>query len=492
MGFELALQPNNLLAMFIGTLLGYVVGAMPGINPTIGLALLIPFTYRLDAVTSIILLVVLYKAFEYGGGITAILVNTPGNAANAATALDGYPLALQGKATTALGISIISSSFGAFGSSILMMLFALPLAAFALRFAAPEHFFLAMFGLSVVSGLSSDNMTKGLLAVMFGLLVTTIGIDPVDGTLRYIFTFHFMEGIPFVPAMVGLFAFAEVLTLLSQSGKDESKQIIKTEGGLPTRSELMYCMPTIVRSTIIGFVIGIIPAVGANVASWISYNAGKSFSKNPEMFGKGALDGIAASETANNASVPGALVPTFTLGIPGSPAAAVLIGALIMQGLQPGPLLFTRNPEIPFSTFAAMIISVPVMLAVGLLGAPLFGKVVLIPRAVLSTMIVSTCVLGAYALVNHIFGVWIAFGFGILGFLLRKLKFPIAPIVLALVLGTMAERNFRVALLMGEGSPLIFITRPLSIAIAVLALISFSYPFIQAELNKRRSKNQTQ
>jgi len=486
MGFALAFHQENIIAMLVGTTVGYFVGAMPGITPAIGIALMIPFTFTMNPVPSFIMLLTLYKAAEYGGGITAILVNTPGNAAAAATALDGYPLTQQGKGATALGMSIISSSVGAFISTVLMIAFTLPLAAFALRFGAPETFFLALLGLSVVSGLSSENLIKGLLMVTLGLLITTIGLDPVDGAQRYVFSFHFMEGIPFVAAMVGLFAVSEVFILISQKDDKNKKTIGQLEGKLPNKAEIMSCMPTMLRGSLIGFGIGVIPAAGPTVASWFSYSVGKNTSKNPEMFGKGALDGVAASESANSASVPGCMVPTLTLGIPGSPATAVLIGALMLHGLQPGPLLFTRNPEVPYSLFAASLISVPVMLAMGIFGANLFSKVVLIPKSVLSTLIVCTCVLGAYALVNSMFGVWIAFGFGILGYILRKLNFPIAPLVLALVLGRMAERNYRLALLMGQGSHTIFLNRPLSLVIGMLALAMFAYPYIQSALKKRK------
>lgn len=490
MGFGLIFIPENFLAVVFGAVVGYFIGAMPGLSPSVGIALLVPFTYTMTPVSSIVMLVAIYVASQFGGAIPAILMNTPGNASAATTVLDGYPLAQQGKAATALGMSIIVSGFAAFLSAVLLIIFTLPLAAFALRFAAPEYFFLALLGLSVVSGLSSDSLTKGLMVVMLGLLITTVGMDPVDGAMRYVFTFHFLEGIPFVPAIVGLFAIAEVLTNFSKKNDEKSTELIKLEGKLPNKSELRYCMPATLRGSLIGFGIGVIPAVGANIASWFAYNVAKNTSKQPEMFGKGALDGIASCEAANSASVSGTLVPTLTLGIPGSPAAAVLMGALMLQGLQPGPLLFSRNPEIPFSVFASLLISVPIMLAIGLLAAPLFSKVVLVPKSVLSAIILGICVLGSYALTNHMFGVWVAFAFGILGFILKKLNFSVVPLVLALVLGRMAERNYRVALLMGQGSHMIFINRPLAVIIALIALVSFAYPFIQSALSKRKLNTQ--
>ena len=486
MGFQQILHPGTLLALLVGSIAGYFIGAMPGLTPTIGIALLIPFTYGMSPVPSIVMLVSLYMAAEYGGGITAILVNTPGTPAAAATALDGYPLAKQGKATKALGMSIMASGIGTFISTILMILFALPLASVALKFGAPEYFALSIFGLSVVAGLSSDNIIKGLLVVAFGLLLTTIGIDPIAGTFRYTFTYNLMEGIPFTQAMIGLFAISEVFNMIAD--KDSTyNEIEKLEGKLPTFGEVSRSLFTIVRGSVIGFIIGMLPAAGANVACWVSYNEAKRTSKNKENFGKGELEGIAAAESANNSAVCGAMVPLLTLGIPGSSSTAVLIGALMLHGMQPGPLLFDQNPEIPFSIFASLLIAVPLMLAIGLCGTRIFSLVTLIPTNILAAMVLGTCILGAYALSNSMFGIWIAIIFGVIGFFLRMFKFPIAPMVLALVLGNMAESNYRVAMLMGEGNPMVFLTRPLSVAILILTLILFCAPIIQSKiLSKRR------
>ena len=484
LGFQHVLQPGNLLALLIGAIAGYFIGAMPGLTPTIGIALLIPFTYGMSPVASIVMLVSLYMAAEYGGGITAILVNTPGTPAAAATALDGYPLAKQGRATKALGMSIMASGIGALFSTILMILFAIPLASVALKFGAPEYFALSIFGLSVVAGLSSDNIIKGLMVVSFGLLLTTIGIDPIAGTFRYTFTYNLMEGIPFTQAMIGLFAISEVLNMIAN--KDSTyNEIEKLEGKLPTINEIKRCLFTIIRGSLIGFGIGMLPAAGANVACWVSYNEAKRTSKNKENFGKGELEGIAAAESANNSAVCGAMVPLLTLGIPGSSSTAVLIGALMLHGMQPGPLLFDNNPEIPYSIFASLLIAVPVMLAIGLGGTRIFSLVTLIPNNILAAMVLGTCILGAYSLSNSMFGVWIALIFGVIGYFLRLFKFPIAPMVLALVLGSMAESNYRVAMLMGGGKATIFITRPLSVVILILTLVLFCAPIIQSKMRKK-------
>ena len=487
MGFGLILQFKNIAAILAGTFIGYFVGALPGLNPTLGIALLIPFTFGMDPVTAMALLVSLYVACEYGGGITAILVNTPGTAAAAATALDGYPLAKQGKAGLALGMCMIGSAIGAFLGAIGLILFAVPLANFALSFGGPEYFALAVFGLSVVSSVSSGSVIKGLMAAALGVLITTIGLDPITSTERYVYSYDFLEGIPFVPAMIGLFAVSEVMIMLEDTAAGEYA-VEKASDILSVLKELRRCMVVILRSTVIGFIVGVIPAAGANVASWLGYFDAKRISKHPELFGKGAIEGVASCETANNSAVPGAFVPLLTLGIPGSSAAAVLIGALMIQGLQPGPLLFERNPEIPYSIFAGLLLSTPIMLVVGLGGARLFAKLTLVPKSILGTVVLGVCLLGSFALGNNIFPVWIACGFGILGYLMRKFDFPIAAMVLAMVLGEMAENNFRLSMLMGEGSWSIFLTRPISLVIFLLTAVMFCWPLVNSWIRRKQAE----
>lgn len=464
------------MALFAGTFIGYFVGAMPGLNPTLGISLLIPFTFGMKAVPAMVLLTGLYMACEYGGGITAILINTPGTSAAAATALDGYPLTRQGKAGKALGISMISSGIGNFLSTLLLIVSAVPLASFALKFGGPEYFALAFFGLSIVSSLSMDNMLKGWTSAILGLLLSCVGVDKIDGVSRFVVSYHFLGGVPFVPAMVGLFAISEVFILF---GETEEKGTVGYDGivsDLPTAADIKFTMPATLRGTLIGYIVGVIPAAGANIASWLAYNDARQRSKRPELFGHGAIDGIAACESANNAAVSGALVPLLTLGIPGSSAAAVLIGALTIQGLQPGPLLFTRNPEIPYSIFAAFLVGAPLMTLLGLYCAKFFAKVTLVPRETLAFSVLGVCVLGTYALDNSIFGVWVAFAFGVLGYVMRKCDYSTAPMVLAMVLGQMAEYNLRLALLMGKGSFMIFLRRPISLVVLALALFSFVAP----------------
>ncbi|RGY95589.1 hypothetical protein DXA13_18965 [Clostridium sp. AM58-1XD] len=304
-GFSQILNINSLTGLICGSVAGYFIGAMPGLTPTIGIALLIPFTYSMDPVPAIVMLVSLYMAAEYGGGITAILINTPGTPAAAATALDGYPLARKGQAAKALGTSIIASGIGAFISTVLMILFATPLAAITIRFSSPEYFCLAIMGLSVVAGLSSDALAKGMISVALAMLITTIGIDPITGSFRYCFTYNFMSGIPLVPAMIGLFAVSECFILMSKN-KSGSEIALKVDGKLPSSKEILSCRTIIAKGSVIGFIVGMLPAAGANVACWVSYNSARNSSKNKSEFGHGALEGIAAAESANNSAVCGA------------------------------------------------------------------------------------------------------------------------------------------------------------------------------------------
>ncbi|MDR1978063.1 MAG: tripartite tricarboxylate transporter permease [Synergistaceae bacterium] len=490
-GFGYAFQQHSLAALCAGTLIGYFIGAMPGLNPTLGISLLIPFTFGMKPIPAMILLSSLYMACEYGGAITAILINTPGTSAAAATALDGYPLTLQGKAGKALGISIISSGLGSFFSTLLLIAFAIPLARFALSFGGPEYFALALFGLSIVSSLASDSLIKGWSAAIMGLLFSCVGMDTINGVGRYTPHLYLLEGLPFIAVMIGLFAISEVFVLLEgRSGKGEN--FTGRVDALPTGAEMKSCGITVVRGTLIGFIVGIIPAAGANIASWVSYNDAKRRSRSPELFGNGALEGIAASESANNSAVSGALVPLLTLGIPGSSAAAVLIGALTIQGLQPGPLLFTRNPEIPYSIFAAFLLSAPLMTVFGLTCSKFFARVSSVPDEILAFCIFGVCVLGTYAIGNSMFHVWVSLGFGVLGYFMRKFGFPTAPMVLAIVLGPMAETNLRLALLMGGGNAGIFFSRPISLVIILVSLASFLSPIFKNIVHKKLSSREGQ
>jgi putative tricarboxylic transport membrane protein len=487
LGFDLVFSVSVLLAILAGSVIGYFVGALPGLTPSIGIAVLVPITYTMDPVPAIILLVSLYCAAEYGGGITAILLNAPGTPAAAATAWDGYPLAANGQAGKALSVSIISSGVAAFISSVLLIFTAVPMARFALQFGPMEYFALAIFGLSLISSLSEGSIIKGFIAMFFGLLIISVGIDPIVGIPRFAFAVDLLGGIPFLPALVGLFALSEVLFMIENS-KEKPKKIEKITGlGLTWAEVMKMKMTFFVKAPLIGYVIGVIPGAGATIASLISYNEAKRASKDKESFGKGNIEGIAAAEGANNSAVPGALAPLLSLGIPGSASAAILIGALTMQGLQAGPKMFAENPEIPYSLFASLLISVPVMVIMGLMGVKMWVNVTKIPKNVLAVIVAGICIIGAYTYSNSMYSVWIMIIFGIFGYFIRKIGIPTTPIVLAMVLGFMMEVNFRRAMIISEGDLFFIFTRPISLVLVILSIITLVVPIIQSIKNKKKN-----
>lgn len=487
-GFHLVLTVERLIAIAVGTFLGYFVGAMPGLTPSIGVALLIPFTFGMNPVTGIVMLVALYMAAEYGGGITAILVNAPGTPAAAATAWDGYPMAQKGQAGKALTISIISSGIGHLVSSVLLIFTAVSLANAALRFGPPELFALAVLGLSLVSSLSGKSLLKGFIAMLIGLLCKVIGVDPVSGIPRYAFSVHLLEGIPFLPALIGLFALSEVLIMLEHP-TEEMERAERIRGIGLTLSDIKLLWKTWIRGPIVGYLIGVIPGAGATVASFVSYDLAKRSSRYPELFGKGNPEGVAGSETANNAAVGGALAPLLALGIPGSATTAVMLGALTIHGIQPGPLIFAKNPEIPYSVFCTLLLAIPFVVAVGLLGARLWIWLVRsISKRTLAFLVSGICFVGAYSYSNTMYPVWVMVCFGIGGYVLRKLEIPTAPIVLALVLGFMMEVNFRRGLIVSGGNLLTFFSRPLTVLLLAAALAALLHPILSERQKSSRRR----
>ena len=485
-GFGLVLHPYVLLALLGGTIVGYIIGAMPGLGPSLGVALLVPFTYGIDPVVAMVGLVGLYMAAEYAGAVTAVLLNTPGTAAAVATSWDGYPMAKKGEAGWALHVSIISSGIGAFLSAILLIGTAVPLSEFALRFGAPEYFALALFGLSLVTSLGGSSVLRGLLALFLGIAIAVIGMDPVTGIPRFAITSDFFEGIPLVPMLLGLYAVSEALYMLEGSTAKTLKVSIGSVWSLHL-SRYRPLMGTILRSSGIGYFIGVIPGAGASIASLIAYGSAKRRNGTSQpAFGEGNPAGVAASEAANNAAVSGALAPLLALGVPGSATAAVLIGALMIQGIQPGPMLFVSNPEIPYSIFASLLIGTPLMVIVGLLGARLWVKVTAVPQSLLAALVIGVSIVGAFASTNSMFPVYVTLVFGVIGYVLRKVDIPTAPIVLALVLVPMAEANYRRALVVADGSHTVFFLSPISLILLLAAASSFLVPLIRKYRQSRK------
>jgi putative tricarboxylic transport membrane protein len=486
LGFSAFADPMVWAALVFGALVGYLIGAIPGLGPSLGVALLIPFTYGMDPVVSIVGLVALYAAAEYGGAITAVLINSPGTAAAVATAWDGYPLTQQGRAGEALTVSILSSGVGIFVSACLLILTAVPLSEFALKFGAGEYFALALVGLSLVAGLSDGSPIKGMVAMGIGLAMATIGLDVQLGVPRFTGgNYELFEGLPLVPVLLGLYALSEVLFMI-EDGATAKLKSTKVGGLTSIPYHAMKDLKVVVlRSSILGYVIGVIPGAGASIASFVSYAVSKRFSKTPELFGKGSLEGVASSEAANNSAVAGAMAPLLALGIPGSATTAVMIGALMVQGIQPGPLLFTRTPEIPYTVFASLFVGIPVMVFIGLAGARIWAQVANIPRPAIAAIVAGICYIGAYASETTMFPVHVMTACGILGYLLRKVGIPLAPIILALVLGELMEINFRRALISNQGHLDIFYRSPMTVVLLSIAVLAFVLPAIGAVRRRR-------
>ncbi len=476
-GLATVFSPGGLAAVIGGSAAGIFIGAMPGLGPSLGVALLIPLTFSLPPAISLIMLVALYLAAEYGGSISAVLIGTPGTAAATATVVDGYPLSRKGYPGKALSASLIASTIGGALGGLALMVAATPIASFALRFGPVEYCALGVLGLSIIASLSGDNLFKGLTSAGLGLLATLVGLDAVTGVERYTFgQFELFEGIPFLTALIGLFAVTEVFMLVEGEEAAMGEAVAITNESLSFK-ELVYILPSCLRGALMGTVVGAAPGAGGAIACWLAYDQEKRFTRNPNPpFGEGQLRGIAGPEASNSATVGGALIPLLTLGIPGSPTTAVLIGALIIHGLQPGPRLFVENQDIISSLYIGLIAAYFAVYALGRLGLRLWISLVRVPAGILAPAIFMISVLGAYSVRNMIFDVWVCMGFGLLGYLLKKYKFPLPPMILAMILGPMIENNYYRAMVMSHGGGhAIFFESVLSSVLVFLAFASFAY-----------------
>lgn len=475
-GLSIVFQLNNLILLVLGVILGIVVGAIPGLTATLAISLLLPFTFGLDASTALIMLVGIYCGGIYGGSITAILLRTPGTPGAAATVLDGYPLAQQGQAGRAMGIATTASFIGGIVSAAFMIFLSPTISRFALEFSSAEFFALAFFGLTIIFSISGDSLLKGAIAGLIGLLINSVGMDPLVAYPRFTFgNKSLMIGFPLLPAVIGLFALTEVFRLLEKGIVYEGELDKKLDRIIPRWTDIKQLKWTFLRSGLIGTFIGALPGAGANIASFVAYSEAKRTSKHPEKFGKGAIEGVAAPETANNAVTGGALIPMLTLGVPGDAVTAVLLGALTIQGLQPGPLLFTDHPNVVNSIFAAMIVANIVMFFTGITLSTVIAKIASMKKTTLVPIIAIFSLLGAYASEGSFIHMRIAIIFGIVGYLLERNGFPLAPIALAIVMGTLAEKNFRTALIRAEGSYSIFLKSPISVFFLTIAFASIIY-----------------
>ena len=424
-----------ILTITLGVAMGIVAGATPGLSPSMGVALLVPFTYAMSPTLALILLVAIYIAANYGGSITAVTINAPGTPSSVVTAFDGYPLTKKGKPGLALGVSLVASTVGGIIGTLILIFFSGPLAKFALKFHPAEYFALAIFGLTTVASLGGKNWIKAFIAAMFGLLLNTIGIDPISGVSRFTFGISFLyDGFALIPALIGLFALSEIFKQL-ESGDFSSQQVEAGKQEWPTAGAYWKLRNTIVRSSFMGTIIGIFPGAGATIAAFISYDVAKRVSKHPEEFGHGSLEGVAAAEGANSSSVGGALIPLLTLGIPGSASTAVLIGALMIHDLTPGPQLFISNPDIIYGLLASLLLANIILLILGFFGSRLWIKVTTIPKTVLFPLIFAVSIIGSFAVRNSFFDVAACLAFGVFGWILRRYNYPVAPIILGMVLG---------------------------------------------------------
>lgn len=486
-GMQMAIQPMNILLIAAGSLLGVFVGAMPGLSATTGLAIVLPFTFMMDPIPAFLMMISLYMAAEYGGSITAITIGVPGTPPAVPTTFDGYPLTKKGQCGKALGVSIVSSTIGGMIGTVILILACAPISHFALRFGPPEYFALGVFGLSIVANMVEGSIVKGFISVVIGLLFCVVGVDVLSGYPRFTFdVLGLLDGIHLVPALIGFFAISEVFKLVEESGVLQ-RITGKITGELPSLVELKKLSKTIIRSSIIGSIIGAIPGAGATIASLIAYNEAKRASKTPEEFGKGCLEGVSAPEAANNASVGGAMIPLFTLGIPGSGSTAILLGGLMLHGMKPGPLLMTKSPELVYTVYVGFFIAEFFMLAIGLLGIPFWTRVISLKNTRLTPVILGISLIGAYALGNDFFDVYMALFFGTIGYLMRRFGFPLAPAVLALVLGYIIETNYRRALTLSAGDHLVFLTSPIAVILILLTAATFVIPAIRPYIMKRRA-----
>ena len=485
LGFSVALQPINLFYCFLGCLIGTLVGVLPGLGPTAAMSLLLPATLHITPVAAIIMLAGIYYGAMYGGSTTSILVNIPGEAASAVTCLDGYQMARQGKAGRALGISafgsFIAGTIGIFG----MTLMAVPLANLALRFGPPEYFALMCLGMVVLTFLSSTSMIQALMMACFGILVGTVGTDTVSGTARFSFGIvELMDGVGLVPVVMGLFGISEMLlNIETKIDRDIFKTRVK--GLFPTVADWIKSAGAIIRGTVIGFFLGILPGGGAVLSSFVSYAVEKKVSKTPEKFGTGMIEGVAAPESANNSAAQGAFIPLLTLGIPSNVVMAMLLGALIIHGVTPGPLLLTNHPQVFWGVVGSMYIGNVMLL---ILNLPLIGiwvQLLKVPYAILMPLIIVFCIIGSYTIANSIMDVFFMLIFGVVGYLMKKLRYEAPPLILAFVLGPMLEYSLKQSLMVSKGSFKIFFSRPISATCLVIALILVVLPIIP-KLRKKR------
>ena len=483
-------DPNLLFLILITTVGGVIIGALPGLGATTGAALLLPFTLTMEPVAAITVLTTIYVSATFAGAITAILINTPGTPAAAATCFDGFPLAQRGEAGRALGIAVVASTFGGIFSVIVLACAAPLMALIAYEFRPPEYFALTLFGLSMLASISTGGALKNLIGGLFGVWLATIGADQVTAVERFMFgNYNLYEGLNFIPVMIGLFALSELLvqsTRLNQIVETVAMKAVK----LPSLADYKRIWTTVLRSCGIGTFIGVLPAEGATVASMIGYSEAQRWSKHKEEFGKGAIEGVAGAEAANNAATGGAMVPTLVLGIPGSATTAVILVGLAVHGLRPGPYLFTEQVDKVYAIFGAMFVANVMFFFLGLFAAKLFARVTLVPRAILWPVVFALALVGAYSLNQAMLDVALVVIFGFIGYFMRRYGFAVAPVAIGLILGKMVETNLQNSLKIFDGQWWMILAQPMALFFIVLAILGLARPLISDWLARRKA-NQT-
>jgi len=492
-GIATVLQPFNLMLMLIGVFIGLVFGTIPGLSGVTAVALLVPFSYVLGAEPAIIMMIGVYLAATTAGSLAGVLFNMPGDVMGAATARDGHPLTLQGQAGRALSIDITSSAIGGFIGTVLLILIAPQFLRIALRFGPPEFFALAILGMTSVAALAMGSLIKALIAGTTGLLLATVGLDPVSGALRFTFGVQQLQGgIDFILAIIGFFAVAEIFHALyhgTGSGGYSKEDIKKVPRfAIPTRADLNTVKYTVIRSSLLGNFIGMLPGAGSTIAAFLGYGTEVQVARDKSKFGKGDIRGVAAPESANNAAAAGSMVPLLTLGIPGGAVTAIMLGVFVLNGLRPGPLLFRDAPEIASSIFGALLVASLVVLIIGLTTIRLLLRLLTIPFEIFSTMVLVFAVIGTFAIFNRPIDLWIMLTCGIIGFFAKQYGFPLSALVLGLVLGTIAEVGLVNGIGVSRGDWSVFFTRPFTVGTLTVALILGLLPSFYNWLNRRRDR----
>lgn len=484
-----------MIAMMVGVVGGIIIGALPGLSATLGVSLLLPVTFGMNPIAGLVMLTALYTSAIYGGSITAVLIHTPGTAASAATAIDGYELTKQGQGMKAIGVATIASMVGGTVSALALLFLGPPLGLVSLRFGPFEYFFMGLFGVTVIASLAGKSLAKGIISGVVGLLLGTVGLDLLLGVPRFTFgSIHMEGGFEMAPAMIGLFSISQVLIAVEDIAKgkklvvDDPSEVLK--GSIfPSWSELKMITPTVLRSSILGTLIGIIPAAGATISSWVNYNEGKRFAKKPELYGKGSIEGVAASEAGNNSATGGALIPMLALGVPGSTVAAILMGGLMIHGMQPGFQLFTENANITYPIIIGFLLANILMGIVGFAIARPVARVSTVPMAILCPIIVGLSCVGCYSINNSFFEVYLMLAFGLVGYLMRKTGFAPSAMILGLILSPIIEANLRRVFIMCKGDLLgYFLSRPIAVGLMVLVIATLFLPIIMKKVNSKIEK----